>query len=367
MMKEKTLWKILMLMVFLAMQKPATAQKQHEILFCGESIPVGNNFVANKLMDVIRRQIPNVNLPSLRNRSLQYFPYVASYLRSMGLPEDFKYLPIVESGFTLEISHVGARGFWQIMPGTGADMGLVMTPTYDERDDIQKSTVAACKVLLSYYRLLQKLNNVASWVLTAAAYNFGIGNISKAIKKQGTDYFTMNLNAETAAYVYKIIAVKELFEYPELYMKSFGYNVFSAAASKKAPKPKPDEKGENEDAVFKSIEIKVPLKEITQEPKKSVFVTAHIVGKYKNFQDGDIVSLVLNEDLFVQGGFAKKNEVIKGAGWIIDDRIYVDLSHGHDLTLCDAGRTKGIALSALKNNEPILLKNDIFDDKAQWK
>jgi membrane-bound lytic murein transglycosylase D len=352
--------------VALVCEQQTVAAQQHDILFCGEAIPVSNNFVANKLMDIIRKQIPNVNLPSLRNRSLQYFPYVGSYLRSVGLPEDFKYLPIVESGFTLEISNVGARGFWQIMPNAGADMGLVMSANYDERDDIQKSTVAACKLLANYYKMLQKLNNIASWVLTAAAYNFGIGNISKAIKNQGSDYFTMNLNAETAAYVYKIIAVKELFEYPELYMKSFGYNVFSATASKNAPKQTPDNKPATDEAVFKSIQIKVPTKPV-EDTKKSVYVTAHITGKYKDFHDGDIVSLILNEDLYVQGGFAKKNEVIKGAGWIIDDRVYIDLSHGHDLTLYDASRTKGIAISALKNNEPILLKNDIFDDKAQWK
>jgi hypothetical protein len=364
-MKQKKTLFIAFCVLWGCLQPPAKAQQKHDILFCGELVPVGNNFVANKLMDIIRKQIPNVNLPSLRNRSLAYFPYIGSYLRSVGLPEDFKYLPIVESGFTLEISHVGARGFWQIMPNAGADMGLVMTPNYDERDDIQKSTVAACKLLANYYKMLQRLNNIASWVLTAAAYNFGIGNISKAIKNQGTDYFTMNLNAETAAYVYKIIAVKELFEYPELYMKSFGYNVFSATASKNAPKPTPDTKPATDEEIFKSIEIKVPAKQVAE--KKSVYVTAHIVGKYKNFHDGDIVSLVLNEDLYVQGGFAKKNEVIKGAGWMIDDRVYIDLSHGHDLTLYDAARTKGIAISALRNNEPILLKNDIFDDKAQWK
>src|ERR1700712_4817020 len=256
-MNSKTLFNIFFAAIFFCLQQNAKAQKQHDIFFCGESIPVSNNFVANKLMDVIRRQIPNVNLPSLHNRSVQYFPYVASVLRLFGLPEDFKYLPIVESGFTLEISNVGARGFWQIMPNAGSDMGLVMTSNYDERDDIQKSTVAACKLLASYYKMLQRLNSIASWVLTAAAYNFGIGNISKAIKNQGNDYFTMNLNAETAAYVYKIIAVKELFEYPELYMKSFGYNVFSATASKNAPKPKPNTKAVSDEEIFKSIEIKV--------------------------------------------------------------------------------------------------------------
>lgn len=351
--------------IFLCIHKKVEAQ-QHEIYFCGEKIPVSNNFVANKLMDIIRRQIPNVNLPSLRNRALTYFPYVAGYLRQMGLPEDFKYLPVVESGFALMVSPVGARGFWQIMPGTGIDKGLVVngaTGANDERDDFQKSTLAACKLIKEYYNTLIRLNKVASWVLTAAAYNFGIGNVSNAIKRQGADYFAMNLNPETAIYVYKIIAVKELFEYPELYMKGFGYNVFSTVPQKKKNDLQNtivDEK------VFEKMEVQVMEKK-TEKKVESKYVTAHITGKYKNFRDGDFVSITLQENLFVKGGFAKKETVLKGTGWIIDNRVFVDLGYGHDVTLCDAGSIKGIPFARLIKGEPVLLKNDIFDENAQWK
>src|SRR3982750_3922423 len=71
----------------------------HEILFCGETIPLNNNMIADKLMNVIRNQVPNVNLPQLRKRVKANFPIVEYYLRETGLPEDFKYLAIVESGF----------------------------------------------------------------------------------------------------------------------------------------------------------------------------------------------------------------------------------------------------------------------------
>jgi membrane-bound lytic murein transglycosylase D len=216
----------LVLIISLVLSIVANKAAAHDIIFCGERIPVNNDFVANKLMNVIRKQIPNVNLPSLRQRALLYFPFVESFLKRSGLPADFKYLPIVESGFLVQTSGAGARGFWQLMPATAKDMGLVVSTTLDERDDINKSTMAACKVLSSYYTTIQKKHKVSSWILTAAAYNFGIGNIINAIQNQGKDYFTMNLNAETAVYVYKMIAVKELFEFPELYMKSFGYNVF---------------------------------------------------------------------------------------------------------------------------------------------
>ncbi|MES2774748.1 MAG: lytic transglycosylase domain-containing protein [Bacteroidota bacterium] len=358
----KTIALLLVLTLFTASPQKVAAQ-QHEIFFCGERIPVSNDFVAKKLMDIIRRQIPNVNLPSLRNRALTYFPYVAGYLRLMGLPEDFKYLPVVESGFNLLVSSAGARGFWQIMSETGREKGLAVNGGYDDRDDFQKSTIAACKLIKEYYATLLRLNKVASWVLTAAAYNFGIGNVSNAIKKQGSDYFAMNLNPETAVYVYKIIAVKELFEYPELYMKGFGYNVFSTAPQKKTPSLKDvavDEK------VFENMEVQV-LSNVVEKKTPSKFVAAYITGKYKNFRDGDFVSITLVEDLFVKGGFAKKQTVLKGAGWIIDDRVYVDLGYGHDVTLCDAGSVKGILFTRLKKGEPVLLKNDIFDENAQWK
>src|SRR5437762_3502190 len=82
----------------------------HEIVFCGEQIPVQNNFIADKLMNVIRRQVPYVNLPQLRKRVESNFPIVEYYLRETGLPEDFKYLAIVESGFLNLTSKAGARG-----------------------------------------------------------------------------------------------------------------------------------------------------------------------------------------------------------------------------------------------------------------
>jgi len=368
MIAQKTITLLLVLTLFGSNPQKAVAQ-QRDIYFCGERIPVSNDFVAKKLMDIIRRQIPNVNLPSLRNRALTFFPYVAGYLRLMGLPEDFKYLPVVESGFNLLVSHAGARGFWQIMSETGREKGLAVNGAYDDRDDFQKSTIAACKLIKEYYSTLLRLNKVASWVLTAAAYNFGIGNVSNAIKKQGTDYFAMNLNPETAVYVYKIIAVKELFEYPELYMKGFGYNVFSTLPSPK--KTKLDDKDIDTKA-FEKLEVKVSEnmqvnenKETKKAPPK--YVTAHLTGKYKNFRDGDLVSITLNEDLVVKGAYARKQTVLKGAGWVIDDRIYVDLGYGHDVTLCDAESVKGVLFNKLQKGTPVLLKNEIFDSHAQWK
>jgi hypothetical protein len=356
---------VLLLIVFLVSMSDKASS--HNIIFCGEVIPANNDFVANKLMNIIKKQIPNVNLPALRQRAILYFPLVQTYLRKYKIPEDFKYLPIVESGFAVLTSRVGARGFWQIMPGTAKDLGLIVNSTVDERDDITKSTIAACMLLNQYHTSIQKTHNVSSWVLTAAAYNYGIGNIFKAIKSQGKDYFSMNLNPETAVYVYKIIAVKELFEYPELYMKSFGYNVFAKKGTGNAGKQAAVE--EDDVPGFADMEVVVSKKKhaVIEKPKE-VYVSAHIHGKYKTFNDGDLIALQLDDDLVVKGGFTRKGSIIKGAGWMIDDKIYVDLGYGHEVTLHDNDTRKGISVEGLKKkNYAVLLKNEIYDDQAQWK
>jgi len=224
--------------------------------------------------------------------------------------------------------------------------------------------------------MIRQRFGISSWVLTAAAYNTGIGNMFKKINDQGTDYFSMNLNPETALYVYKIIAVKELFEYPELYMKDFGYNVFSnihsAAASGLA--------SSNVDlTVFNSMQVDVNIKDgehpdsisvkepvvyesTTESPGNSVkknnaiYVAANIKGKYKSFSDGQLVSIKLQENLLVNGIFNKKGNTILGTGWLIDDRVMIDLGYdSHSLALINDGK-KGIAVSDLKDGQPVLLK-----------
>ncbi|MGZ5191814.1 MAG: hypothetical protein ACXWCZ_12445, partial [Flavisolibacter sp.] len=234
-------------------------------------------------------------------------------------------------------------------------------------NDFNKSTYAACKVLANYYLYIRKQFKISSWVLTAAAYNNGIGNIQNAIKKQGTNYFQMQLNEETAAYVYKIIAVKELFEYPELYMQDFGYNIFTTSQSSKSNNSKIND---NENLNIGGMTVKINENDgehpVTLDKKsksvkkqdlsKTKFVAAQIKGKYKKFKDGDIISFILEEDLQVFNRFTGKGIVIQGRGWIIDDRVLVDLGYDHNVVLLDTKNEKGIALNALKNKELVLLK-----------
>ena len=350
----------------------------HDITFCGEKIPVNDRFVADKLMNILKRQINYVNLPELRKRVKLYFGRVEYYLRETGLPEDFKYLPIVESGFQNAESSAGAAGFWQLMKGTAQELGLSVNESTDERNNFDKATLAACKVLASYYLSIKRQYGISSWVLTAAAYNNGIGNIRNAINKQGKNYFQMHLNAETAAYVYKIIAVKELFEYPELYMNNFGYNVFNTAST---PETNQSSNSEVDLTAFNTMTVKVDeadgkhpenLNENVLPTQKNIiensqntkednattikFGSAQITGKYKDFKDGNLVSLMLKEDLQVENRFTRKGVIIQGRGWIIDDRIFIDLGYNHDVVLFDLNNKKGVTLSSLKNKEIVILK-----------
>jgi hypothetical protein len=340
----------------------------HEITFCGEKIPVADRFVADKLMGLIKKQMNYSIVSQLRQKDNEYMKTIEYYLMKTGLPDDLKYLAIVESGLRNVVSPVGAAGFWQIMKPTAGDLNLIVNGEIDERNDLNKSTYAACKLLASYYIKIRKDFRISSWVLTTAAYNNGIGNISNAIKRQGKNYFEMNLNKETAEYVYKIIAVKELLEYPELYMQGFGYNIFTTTKNNNAS----DNNTKNDIAKLnlggmtvkvdetdgehpETLDKKIPeVKNVNAGNEK--FITAQITGKYKKFKDGNIISFTLKEDLQVVSRFTSKGMVIQGRGWIIDNRVVVDLGYDHYVVLLDSQKVKGISLKSLKNKEEVILK-----------
>jgi membrane-bound lytic murein transglycosylase D len=352
------------------------ANAQHRVTFCGEPIPVSNKFVAEKLMDIIKRMRSIANMPSIRASANAYFPYIESQLIAHGLPVDFKYLPIVESNFQLLVSKAGARGFWQFMPATARDYGLRVDDVIDEREDIEKSTIAACRLIRDYYKYIFRTHKFYSWALTAAAYNFGNGNISKAIRAQGTNYYTMSLNPETAQYVYKIIAVKELFENPELYMKNFGYNIFNPEEVKERfektvvePKEEAEKEKEKEveveviDEAFEALEITAQTEEtpVTIVQPDISFLKAVIVGNYQPFKDGSIVEIKILENLIADGSYRRKESLIRGKGYLIDDRVYVDLGFEHIVQLYDAKLVKGIPVIDLKNKGNVLLRVESYD------
>ena len=356
-----------LLLVWSAKATPASA---HNIYFCGEVIPTERGFVADKLMNVIRNQIPSTTLSYLRFQAQRYFPAISAWLKYYGIPDDFKYIPIIECGFRNLTSGVGARGFWQLMPEVATSLGLSIYP-YDQRDDPTLSTRAACALIRQHYAILQRNLGHASWVLTAACYNFGPGNVLNTVRKQGSDYFNMQLNAETAEYVYRLIAVKELFEHPELYMNGFGQNIFSkenltqdtAVAGINKLERGPAHSTENNDD-FKGLDLHV-AKEGGQPAikTKTFFVPAKIVSDGNKFHDGELMTFELMSDLRLTDAFRKKGTRIKGKGWLIDGRVMVDLGYGADVEVQDETQTKGLTPEqAAEDEQFVLLKTEVESD-----
>ncbi len=150
---------------------------------------------------------------ALRMRSAPYFAVIEPILGQYGIPNDFKYLPLIESAWRADaVSSAGAVGYWQFMDDTAKDMGLTITPEADDRKDLRKSTDAACR----YLRFLYKRLN--SWTLAAAAFNGGIGMIERKVSNQGhANYYRLAMNDETSFYLYRILATKELFANPAYY------------------------------------------------------------------------------------------------------------------------------------------------------
>ena len=146
-------------------------------------------------------------------RANRYFPIIEPILKAHGSPDDFKYLAVIESNLDTRIkSPAGAVGMWQLMPATAREYGLVITPTVDERCDVEKATAAACRYLKAAY---DKYND---WAAVASSYNAGMGRISGELNKQDADNtFDLWLVEETTRYVYRIMAIKTIFENPYKY------------------------------------------------------------------------------------------------------------------------------------------------------
>lgn len=182
--------------------------------FANEEIPLELPAVKSKLMTYINRfSYKKIQSYQMHRKADQHLPQISAILDSYGIPEDFKYIPLVESGLDPKItSHKGAGGYWQFIPSTARLYGLKVNDTVDERLDLVKSTHAAAKYLRSLYK------EFGDWTLVAAAYNVGGGSLKKSIKRQGTEsYYELKLNKETGSYVYKLISVKEVIENPGRY------------------------------------------------------------------------------------------------------------------------------------------------------
>ena len=150
-------------------------------------------------------------------RSSRYLFYIVEEVNLRGMPMEIALLPFVESAFNpVAKSTAKAMGIWQFMPATGKDFKLTQNVFRDERRDVLQSTTAA----LDYLQRLHR--QFGDWQLALAAYNWGEGNVAKAIKRNQaaglpTDYLSLKMPRETREYIPKLMAYKAIVLDPKAY------------------------------------------------------------------------------------------------------------------------------------------------------
>ncbi|MCG2610506.1 lytic transglycosylase domain-containing protein [Flavobacterium sp. SM15] len=184
-----------------------------EMDFCGEKVPLQLADVSERLD---RELTVNINLHATTElvikRANRVFPVIEPILKQYGVPDDFKYLAVIESGLINATSPSGAKGVWQFMPATAKELGMEVNDVVDERYHLEKSTELACKYLL------KAKEKSGTWTLAAASYNGGLNGILRMMDEQKVaDYYDLLLNDETYRYVFRILALKEIMQNNEKY------------------------------------------------------------------------------------------------------------------------------------------------------
>jgi membrane-bound lytic murein transglycosylase D len=204
----------------IASSRETALQVPDSIDFAGERTPLQISDVRERFE---REFIVNANLDAstllIIKRANRSFEIMEPILAKYGVPDDFKYLAVIESALVNAVSPAGARGVWQFMPATAKEMGMEVTEQVDDRYHLQKSTEAACRYLLDAKA------RFGNWTLAAASYNGGMTGVTRQIEMQRvSSYYDLLLTEETSRYVFRILALKEIMKNPVKY----GFNVTPA-------------------------------------------------------------------------------------------------------------------------------------------
>lgn len=184
-----------------------------DLTFCEEPVPMDKIDVRERLdRELLVNTYWQSNSVLAHKRAHRWFPVIGPILAREGVPDDLKYIALIESGLTNVVSPMGATGYWQFMKETGANYGLEVNAEVDERYNVVRSTEAACAYLKSSYA------KYGSWAMAAASYNLGPGGLDKQVGRQKSkDYFSLLLPEETSRYVFRILAMKSIITDPERY------------------------------------------------------------------------------------------------------------------------------------------------------
>ena len=188
------------------------------ITFCNQPIDL-TRFDKHERMDRELMAFTYMHSTSLQiiKKANRYFPIVEPILKEAGVPDDFKYLMVIESNLNPQArSGAGAAGLWQFMPTTGREYGLEVNKNIDERYHVEKATRAACQYLKDSY------DKYKDWIAVAASYNAGQARISRLMDNQYTEEtLDLYMVEETARYVYRILAAKIMMNNPS----AFGFRL----------------------------------------------------------------------------------------------------------------------------------------------
>lgn len=184
-----------------------------KVTFANEAVPLQVPDVRERLDKELQiNTYLHSNTIFLIKRANRWLPQMEKILKAHGIPEDFKYLPLIESNLLNVVSPREAAGYWQILKTSGQEFGLEISTEVDERYDPLKATEAACKYLKQSYA------RFGNWTLVAASYNRGMSGLRKNLEEQRVDnYYDLYLNDETSRYVFRILAIKEIIQNPQKY------------------------------------------------------------------------------------------------------------------------------------------------------
>lgn len=181
--------------------------------FAGESVPLDNFEVAER---IDRELLVNTYWHSSTilgiKRANRWFPVIEPILKQNNIPDDFKYVALIESNLSNAVSPAGAVGFWQITQEVAKKYGLIVNDEVDERYNVEKSTQVACE----YFQ--DAFDKFKTWTMAAAAYNMGMNGIQKQINRQRVhNYYNLLLGDETSRYIARILVMKEILNNREKY------------------------------------------------------------------------------------------------------------------------------------------------------
>ncbi len=184
-----------------------------DLNFCGEPVALDKTDVRERIdRELLVNTYWQSNALLWFKRTHKYFPVIEPILKEKGVPDDFKYLAVIESDLRNVTSPAGARGMWQMLKDAGRENGLEVNDNVDERYHLEKATRAACDYLI------KAKERLGSWTLAAAAYHGGNFGIEKRLRQQMVDdYYDVLAGENTERYIPRIVAAKEILSNPEKY------------------------------------------------------------------------------------------------------------------------------------------------------